>query len=453
MFRKTKRLFKFTPYTRSLPNLSKSESPVTNLSKSESLATIFEEIDSRQLENTFQMTSNQELQTPSGSNINQDIFHSLRIPDAVKDLPHFDGNPRMLYEFLNNVEEILLYVRGADRTPYGQIILRAIRNKITGQANEVLNMFGTALNWDVIKNNLILHYSDKRTETSLVRDLHNLRQYNKTVERFYSEIIEIQSSLCNNILIHEKDQNVISAKKELYAEMCLNAFLTGLREPLGSSIRAMRPESIATALSFCIKEQNIFYMRAEPFKPNYRFNSYKPYTSQQPNRFYNRTFQNQQKPYNTNPTAPFHNRVYQNHQKPYVANTFTHNQPFNRGIQQNQNTFRTNFGNNSNQFNANRPNQPPPEPMDTSSGSSHINNSQRFFKTSPSMRTNSNRIRNFKNEEINFINKSNNFKNPIQNNMYQQEIDQYQEDAVEDLNNIEDSPNFRLHASNNQQVI
>lgn len=93
-----------------------------------------------------------------------DIFNSLRIPDAIKDLPKFDGNQKLLYEFLNNVEEILLYIRGTDNTPYGQILLRAIRNKIEGQANEVLNMYGTPLIWDDIKTNLILHYSDKRTD-------------------------------------------------------------------------------------------------------------------------------------------------------------------------------------------------------------------------------------------------------------------------------------------------
>lgn len=79
-----------------------------------------------------------------------DIFQSLRFPAAIKQLPTFSGNPRLLHEFLNNVEEILLFIRGRDKTPYGQILLRAIRNKIEGQANEVLNMYGTPLNWDNI---------------------------------------------------------------------------------------------------------------------------------------------------------------------------------------------------------------------------------------------------------------------------------------------------------------
>lgn len=101
---------------------------------------------------TEQNNSGNSTQAPIVRNTNtNDIFNSLRIPDAIKDLPKFDGNPRLLYEFLNNVEEILLYIRGTDNTPYGQILLRAIRNKVEGQANEVLNMYETPLICDEIK--------------------------------------------------------------------------------------------------------------------------------------------------------------------------------------------------------------------------------------------------------------------------------------------------------------
>ena len=192
-----------------------------------------------------------------------DLFNTLRIPDAIKDLPRYDGNPRLLFEFINNVEEILICIKSTDNTPYGKILLRAIRNKIEGRANEVLNTYGTPLNWDAIKTNLITHYSDKRSETSLIRDLHCLKQLNKSIEEIYRDVIEIQSSLMNNILIHEQEKSVVKAKTELFSEMCLNIFLSGLREPIGSIVRAMKPESLAAALENCIKEQNIHYLKTE----------------------------------------------------------------------------------------------------------------------------------------------------------------------------------------------
>lgn len=50
-------------------------------------------------------------------------------------------------------------------------MLRTIRNKIVGPANEALNMYGTPSIWENIKQNLITHYSDKRSETLLIRDI------------------------------------------------------------------------------------------------------------------------------------------------------------------------------------------------------------------------------------------------------------------------------------------
>lgn len=189
------------------------------------------------------------------------IIKALKIPDAIKDLPNFDGNPRLLFEFIDNVNELVKACQEANGTPYASIILRSIRNKIIGNANEILNMYGTPLDWDEIKNNLIIHYADKRNETSLIRDLHSIRQNNDTVEKFYSRIIEIYSSLTNHIRVHEMDQTIVKSKKSLFGEMCLNTFLSGLREPLGSTIRAMKPTTLSEGFNLCLKEQNISYFR------------------------------------------------------------------------------------------------------------------------------------------------------------------------------------------------
>lgn len=308
---------------------------------SRSLNSIPENIDSSfSSTESFNMTTEQDntTQTTEQTINHSEIFNSLRIPDAIKDLPKFDGNPRLLFEFLNNVEEILLHIRGTDNTPYGQILLRAIRNKVEGQANEILNMYGTPLIWDDIKTNLILHYSDKRTETSLIRDLHNIRQYNKTIQSFYGEIIEIQSALCNNILIQEINPSVIQAKKNLYSEMCLNSFLSGLNEPLGSRVRTMQPDSLATALSCCIKEQNISYQR---YSQQYRYRPYNynsgqnqtySYNSRQNPRYTNNSNQNQTYPYNSRQNTRYTNSSGQNQSRTNYnnQNQWQSNNPFSK---------------------------------------------------------------------------------------------------------------------------
>lgn len=360
------------------------------------------------------------------------IFDSLRVPDAIKDLPHFDGNQRLLFEFLNNVEEILALIQCTSGTAYGKLLLRAIRNKITGPANEVLNMYGTPLDWEQIKSNLILHYSDKRNETSLIRDLHGLKQGNKTVQNYYSEIIEILATMTNNIQIHETNENVVRAKKDLYTEMCLNVFLSGLKEPLGSTIRAMRPGNLATAFSYCIKEQNISYTRFETTNSQRQGNI--PRQNLPP-----RNFPNPQNSQN----------------RPQFTRNFTNNFQSNRQFPQH---ILSNRNSNFNTFNRNYPqntSQNRPEPMDVSTGSTiqkrftqptQYNQTQSNFSRQPNQQR-------YTNREL-FNISSDVSPNPINNvqNGNFQELDQYynanhSNDSQEQTSHEIDEGNFHFNAS------
>lgn len=308
----------------------------------------------------------------------KDVLDGLRIPDAIKDLPTYEGNPRTLFDFIDNVEEILIALISVTNTGYKKIILRAIRNKITGQANEVLNMYGTPTDWNEIKQNLITHYADKRNETSLIRDLHLIKQGPETVENFYSKVIEILSVITNHIKIHEVVENVIIAKQNLYQEMSLNIFLSGLREPLGSTIRAMRPSSLAQALNYCLEEQNTHYIRysqsSKVTSPPGKFVPQKQYSPNQslhnnnsniqPNRpnIINQTYRPN---FNNQPFRPnFNNQNYRpnfNNPQPQFGNNYN-NQV--RNYPPNQFSVRPNISRNSD-WNK-------PVPMDTSSGNKTI---------------------------------------------------------------------------------
>lgn len=384
------------------------------------------------------------------------IFNALKIPDAVKDLPKFDGNPRLLHDFIENVEEILTLITAVDGMLCGKTIMRAVRNKIEGQANEVLNMYGTSLEWDSIKTNLILHYSDKRNETSLIKDLHSLKQNMKSVEKFYSEVIETQATMFNHIQIHETDTTVIKAKKDLFSQMCLNIFLTGLREPLGSTIRAMRPDSLPVAFTYCIQEQNIFYIKTDinksstptrnmpmPNPPN-KFINHPQQTFRQ-----NRQFTQQNRPFSQNQVFSqqkpfFQNQTFSQQNRPFFQNqTFSQpNRPFfqNRSFPQNNTRF------------------PKPEPMELGSGHSHLRQPT-AYQPKP-LQNNYNR---FPNRELFNINQS-----YQDNNSYHPQLDYFynhQNNPSEDIetnnklndeygNKIEptfevDDSNFRSHASIN----
>ncbi|EDW49150.1 GM22059 [Drosophila sechellia] len=108
---------------------------------------------------------------------------AMKIPDIIRYLPTYSGDPLTLNEFINNVEEVILMIRGTDQTPYGQTLLRAIRQKIEGKANEAVIAAGASLIWDEIKEALIRHCRDRRDEETLMTELFNLKQRQLSVQR------------------------------------------------------------------------------------------------------------------------------------------------------------------------------------------------------------------------------------------------------------------------------
>lgn len=377
-----------------------------------------------------------------------DIFQALRVPDAIKDLPKFDGNPRLLFEFIHNVEEILSLIPHADGTVHSKILLRAVRNKVVGPANEVLNMYGTPLIWAAIRSNLVLHYSDKRNETSLIRDLHTLRQSHNTVEQFYSNVIEIFATISNHVQVYEENPVVIKAKSDLYSEMCLNTFLVGLREPLGSTVRAMKPKSLPEAFSFCIKEQNIFYAKSEfnpgrtlhkkTTDPTDRFTQF----SQQLRRQLPAVPQRTSPPYNGNNRYIQQQPIFQQRpqQQPIYQQT-TQQQPIFQQRAQQQPAYQNQFQRHQ-QLPQTQRRLPPPEPMELGSGNTRQTRSQQhsnlFRQNGPSR---------FTNQELHNITTDNQSSNYQQLDPYYdyEQLDELDRNLLDTFHELDDT-NFQLTA-------
>lgn len=320
------------------------------------MSKVIDTITEKELDNLTNFLRNISLNTDKMSTEQLNVLiNSLKLPDCVKDLPAYSGNKSGLHDFITNVTEIIEqceHILGKDKVP--TTFLRAIRNKIHGEADEVLTMYGTKLNWETIKSNLINHYADKRNETSLVKDLHLIYQGSDSIEKFFSRIIEIQSALISHAKLHEQSPVVRAAKEAFFTDMCLNVFLAGIREPLGSMIRARNPMDIAEAYNLCAKEQNMYYIKHKSQQssnpPNYNINK-RPITNLTPRYLNPQVFQNQFR------DSPQQNRYY-NHQ------------PFRQSSVPFRNNFQPNY--------QNKPMILPPkpayrqEPMDTSSNMDKI---------------------------------------------------------------------------------
>ena len=302
------------------------------------------------------------------------VVKSLQTPTAIRDLPTFEGNPIRLNQFLKAVDNIMPTLEQARGTPQFNIWIQSIRSKIIGDADTVLELYGTDLSWREIKQNLITHYNDKRDEVSLTRDLFKLSQTG-TYEAFYAEVSHIIALLLNNLNLSETNANVKTAKNKFYQEIGLKVFVAGLREPLGPIVRAQAPETLREALRLCAEENNYNYVR-NPFK-NHQTPAIPPrknvpmLNKLPPPRLPHTNFSNP--PYNPNPfKQPFQN----NNQHQFKLPQFNPN-PFKPQLNQNlfrsqpQNPFKIHyqnypkpFQNNQNVF-APRPTiQPKPTPME-----------------------------------------------------------------------------------------
>lgn len=194
----------------------------------------------------------------------ESILKSLQTPQIIRDLPSFDGNPIKLHSFIRAIDSLMPTINRAVGTDCHQVWIQAIRTKVVGEADNILELYGTNLNWADIKQNLITHYSDRRDEVSLTRDLFAIHQVS-TVEEFYSKISHVVSLLVNLLNISEEHTAVKAAKNNFYQQLGLKVFLGGLKDPLGPIIRAQVPTNLKDALRLCIEESNYSHTRNKPF--------------------------------------------------------------------------------------------------------------------------------------------------------------------------------------------
>lgn len=289
------------------------------------------------------------------------------IKSSLQIIPNYDGNPNQLSRFITTCEIILSQYYDATQPDSftNCIILHNILNKLQGRAEEVVNINGVS-SWDHIKNVLQKNFCDQRDENCLNRDLVNMKQENESVQDFYNRCMHILNTIINYVELHEIEDSVKSCKRDFFQAQTLKTFLAGLKEPLGTTIRAMRPLDMATALNYIKEEENIQYIK----KKNNMHVFAKPNDNNKPLFFNNlrqplsnKPFQ-PQKPYfmnpNNRPHLPPINRS-NNFRQPYPG-SYKPNNNYNQHVNRPQGPFRPPQQGFSN-FQYKQISQPKPEPM------------------------------------------------------------------------------------------
>lgn len=246
-------------------------------------------------------------------------------------IPKFDGNPLELSSFLETSNTLI-------KTYWDQTNIDCVQNitliygiyaKLIGKAREVYSIC-ISKDWRTVKDALIAHFGDQRDENGLLFDLDQMRQNgNEPALQFYTRVMSNLSALHNYIDTHEERDEIKAIKKTFYNTHALKIFLAGLKEPLGSTIRAMKPTTLAEARQFIISENNIRHLQ-------------KPYLDNTKNRLPQKTN------YHQNYKVPnFNFPTFQNIRPHSYENTSFPQGPINV---QPRNTFRQNFPTNRQVF-------------------------------------------------------------------------------------------------------
>lgn len=190
-----------------------------------------------------------------------------KIPDFVRDVRSFSGDPTRLVDWIADVEAIFRTYRDNGATPAQLNILeRTIRRKIEGEAADILNSNNIASNWNEIKNSLILYYKDQRDVKTLDYQLTSIRKSaNENLNSYYSRVNELLSLIIAQVRTDNTMRLNASAHINYFREKALDAFIRGLDKPLSILLKSSNPATLSQAYNFCIEYHNLD-IRSAPFR-------------------------------------------------------------------------------------------------------------------------------------------------------------------------------------------
>lgn len=190
--------------------------------------------------------------------------NTYQVPDPIKQLSEFSGNKNELIIWLDEVDQLYntFKVKGQNGAPdsMNAYYVQAIKNKIKGEARQTLCVNGNPTTIPEIRKVLLQHYGDQKDIATNINLLFNAKKGEKTHQRFYNEIKDLESRIKSNLQI-----NPLSST-ELLERIVITKYLDNIQEPLASIIRSTNPSNLEEAFQSVTINQNAETRR--PFPKN-----------------------------------------------------------------------------------------------------------------------------------------------------------------------------------------
>lgn len=184
----------------------------------------------------------------------EELIKGSRIPDTIKLIPNYEGDPKTLSSWISSVDTTLNLYATIRNTNIYNIWVAQIRNKIVGEANDALNSSHTPRNWNEIKNTLIEFFGDKRDLSTLNQKISHLCQANKSLEVYYHECTNLLTDITAKINLDPENAGHTDHILRYVRNMIKDAFIDGMNEPYSAYTRNFRPDTLVEAYH-CAKEQ------------------------------------------------------------------------------------------------------------------------------------------------------------------------------------------------------
>lgn len=198
-------------------------------------------------------------------------FGAYNTPDIIKNLPEFNGDFRQLDNFIACVNPVALLIETCTEITR-PFMLRAIRNKITGNASERLRLYGEPDNWNAIREVLKLHFSDHRDTRTLYSNLNALRQ-TASINAFYDRVLELVTALNSKARRETTEPRLIQPTIDRNLAEGLQVFINGVNEPLKTILLSRNPTSLDNAYTIAMQ------LQYDKSTPTFKQNSTNPYGS------------------------------------------------------------------------------------------------------------------------------------------------------------------------------
>lgn len=172
-------------------------------------------------------------------------------------IPEFHGETELLPRFLEICEKLVtkFYITANPADFQNEYLMSSILSKVKGDA--MLSISSCVIkNWSNLKTALLNTYSDKRDAYTLNIELVELRQGNENAFEFYNKIQHILNLKTAYITVHS-DVPEAEVLIEYSRNLALRVLLRGLKDPIGSLMRAKNPADLNSALNMLTNDFQI----------------------------------------------------------------------------------------------------------------------------------------------------------------------------------------------------